>query len=402
MVAASLVAPYDLIAVGGGIGGASLALTMARRGARVLVLERETRFADRVRGEALSPWGVAEARAIGVAAHLQPGPGHELPWLDSYFEGAQISHRDIPSSTPHAAPWLAFYHPAMQEAVIDAAAAAGAEVRRGVRVRGVTSGRAPAVAVDGESPALVARLVVGADGRTSMVRRWGGFAVQRERERDVFSGVLFEGLASPSDTSVIFFTARGRIALLFPQGDGRVRAYMGYHRGAGPPASGDYDVRRFIEESIGVGVPADWFARAQPIGPLAMFDATDTWVPHPYGEGVALIGDAAATSDPTWGQGMSLTLRDVRVLADRLSAADDWDAAAHAYAAEHDCYAEIVRRVDGWYSDLLMDVSPSAEAARLRALPLFMTDQDRMVDVFSSGPEVPAGETERRRFFGEE
>jgi 2-polyprenyl-6-methoxyphenol hydroxylase-like FAD-dependent oxidoreductase len=290
----------------------------------------------------------------------------------------------------------------MQEAVIDAAAAAGAEVRRGVRVRGVTPGRQPAVTVDGEPHAVVARLVVGADGRNSMVRRWGGVEVRRARERDVFSGVLFDGLAVSADTSAIFFTTQGRISLLFPQGGGRVRAYVGFHKDANPPPPGQYDVRRFIEESIGTGIPPDWYAHAEPSGPLAIFDATDSWAPHPYRDGVVLIGDAAATSDPTWGQGMSLTLRDVRVLADLLGTGDDWETAAHAYAAEHDHYSGVVRTVDGWYADLFMAVGPDAEAARLRALPLLAVDPDRMVDVFNSGPDVPASETERRRLFGEE
>ena len=49
---------YDLITVGGGRGGASLAKAIAEHGARVLVLERETQFKDRVRGEALVSWGV--------------------------------------------------------------------------------------------------------------------------------------------------------------------------------------------------------------------------------------------------------------------------------------------------------------------------------------------------------
>jgi len=42
---------YDIITVGGGLGGASLAKAMAEHGARVLVLEREQQFKDRVRGE---------------------------------------------------------------------------------------------------------------------------------------------------------------------------------------------------------------------------------------------------------------------------------------------------------------------------------------------------------------
>ena len=52
---------YDIITVGGGLGGASLAKAMAEHGAKVLVLERETQFKDRVRGEGMMPWGVADA-----------------------------------------------------------------------------------------------------------------------------------------------------------------------------------------------------------------------------------------------------------------------------------------------------------------------------------------------------
>ena len=55
---------YDIITVGGGLGGSSLAKAMAERGAQVLVLERERQFKDRVRGEQIHPWGVAEMREL--------------------------------------------------------------------------------------------------------------------------------------------------------------------------------------------------------------------------------------------------------------------------------------------------------------------------------------------------
>ena len=57
---------YDLIVVGGGLGGAALAKAMAERGARVLVIERERQFRDRVRGEGIFPWGVIELRRLGL------------------------------------------------------------------------------------------------------------------------------------------------------------------------------------------------------------------------------------------------------------------------------------------------------------------------------------------------
>ena len=56
---------YDIITVGGGLGGAALAKAMAEHGARVLVLEREERFRDRIRGEQMSLWGVSETQELG-------------------------------------------------------------------------------------------------------------------------------------------------------------------------------------------------------------------------------------------------------------------------------------------------------------------------------------------------
>ena len=38
----------DVTIVGGGLGGSSLAKVLAERGRRVLLLERETRFTDRI------------------------------------------------------------------------------------------------------------------------------------------------------------------------------------------------------------------------------------------------------------------------------------------------------------------------------------------------------------------
>jgi 2-polyprenyl-6-methoxyphenol hydroxylase-like FAD-dependent oxidoreductase len=48
---------YDIITVGGGLGGAALAKAMAEHGTRVLVLERVQQFKDRVRGEQMHPLG---------------------------------------------------------------------------------------------------------------------------------------------------------------------------------------------------------------------------------------------------------------------------------------------------------------------------------------------------------
>ena len=59
----SLVMPgYDVITVGGGLAGSALSKSLVEGGMKVLTLERETVFKDRVRGEQIHPWGVAELR----------------------------------------------------------------------------------------------------------------------------------------------------------------------------------------------------------------------------------------------------------------------------------------------------------------------------------------------------
>lgn len=80
-------------------------------------------------------------------------------------------------------------------------------------------------------------------------------------------------------------------------------------------------------------------------GPLARFNGADHWVNHPARDGVVLIGDAAAASDPSWGSGLSLTLRHVRDLRDRILNNDDWGKAAEEYAIEHDRRYEKFRGV---------------------------------------------------------
>jgi 2-polyprenyl-6-methoxyphenol hydroxylase-like FAD-dependent oxidoreductase len=396
---------YDVIAVGGGLGGAALAKVLAEKGLRVLVLERERQFKDRIRGESMVPWGVAEAQKLGLYDLLLNTCAHQQPFF--LFAGMGPP-RDLRITTPQQLPALTFFHPAMQEVVLEAARNAGAEVWRGAAVRDVRKirGRQPAtvsVEVNGAERELSARLVVCADGRSSMGRSWGGFEPRRGKQRLLGAGVMFENMAVPEDSGYIKLNPGvQRVAVLFPQGGGRVRAYIAYGPHEIERLQGMGDADRFIEELVRSGAPPEFVTGVRPVGPLATFDMTETWVDNPYSDGLALIGDAAGSSDPTWGQGLSLTARDARVLAEKLLANDDWDAAGRAYAREHDIYFQASIATSGWQSDLFFDLGPDADARRARALPKLMSEPARFPDHVLSGPELPSGEHARRRFFGED
>jgi menaquinone-9 beta-reductase len=236
---------YDIITVGGGLGGSALAKVMAEHGARVLVVERERHFKDRVRGEAMHPWGVAEARALGIYTLLHEACGHEIPWRDTYLGPERLFHRDLSTTTPQRAAEFAFYHPTMQEVLLTAAAEAGAESRRGARVRGVKPGPIPTVAIehDGQVDELRTRLVVGADGRASLVRKWAGFAARRDPKRFLVAGVLFDDMSVSQDTAYIIYNPRlGQAVPMFPQGGSHLQRRR--HLGGAPVPAGRGASRR--------------------------------------------------------------------------------------------------------------------------------------------------------------
>jgi 2-polyprenyl-6-methoxyphenol hydroxylase-like FAD-dependent oxidoreductase len=234
------------------------------------------------------------------------------------------------------------------------------------------------------------------------VRRWAGFTVNRDPECLTVASLLFQGGNLP-DNALLWVPqfSQGKAALLFRQRESRFRVYLMFRsrERALPRLSGHARTNDFINACISCGVAREWLDKSAPSGPLAEFEGADVWVKHPYLDGVVLIGDAAAASDPSWGSGLSLTLKDVRTLRDQLLAYEDWEVAAQAYAVEHDRYYEILHRIEAWYTQLFYDIGRDADERRERA---FSRDRQNIPDILGLGPDSPCDEQARRDFFGEE
>ena len=80
---------YDVVVVGGGIAGSALSAVLAPAGISVLVLERQTEYRDKVRGEYMQPWGLAEARRLGLEETLLDAGGGHTTQLVGYDEDVE-------------------------------------------------------------------------------------------------------------------------------------------------------------------------------------------------------------------------------------------------------------------------------------------------------------------------
>ena len=350
----------------------------------------------------MHPWGVPELHALNLYDKLLKTCARQVRYRMDYRGSTLIRERDLIETTPQHSAAVDFYHPEMQEVLLKEAIDAGVEVHRGVTVTKASGGTAPEVAasIDGAEQRFPARLVVGADGRQSVVRRDGQFKVSRDPDCLRISGALFEGMGAPENAVHVFAAPTfGHVSLLFPIGGERIRAYFTTGRRTEHRAlSGPADVSDFCNYSAETGVPREWLDRAHLVGPLATFEGADVWVDHPYNSGLVLVGDAAAANDPCWGCGLSLTLRDVRVLRDFLLANDDWDMACQRYAAEHDRYYGALHRITSWLREVRYTLGPEGDRLRERALPRLADGSGP--DLWGQGPDSPSDEDARIRFLG--
>ena len=314
-----------------------------------MVLERQTSYRDKVRGEYLHPWGVAEAKQLGLDDVLLAGGGCWITEAIGYDELVPPSEAQALSITmfrPDMPGAMDLGHPQSCTALADAAVAAGVEIIRGVGEVTVASGATPTVRyeLDDVEREVSCRLVIAADGRASSVRRQLGLELHHTEARTWGAGMLASGLDSlPLHRSAL--GSEGDVHyLVFPREGGVARLYIWHaieqaQRFAGPNRQLEF-LDAFRLSCLPFG---DEIAACEPAGPCAKYQMNDTWTDKVAVPGVVLIGDAAGYNDAIIGEGLSITLRDARTVAETMLADRDWSPNAFdAYTAER---AERMRRL---------------------------------------------------------
>jgi 2-polyprenyl-6-methoxyphenol hydroxylase-like FAD-dependent oxidoreductase len=333
----------DVVVVGGGIAGLSLADALARDGQSVVVLEASLEYEDRVRGESMVPWGVAEAKALGVLpALLDAGARITETWVhyDSIVPTEMSLANPIPASMmhPESPGSVNLRHPEACAALAVRAADAGVEILRGVSDVRVVAGEHPEISAmtpTGDARVWRPRIVVGADGRNSTVRRQVGIQLERHDATHMIAGLLVDGLGDVDIAHDFLATSDDLFMASFRQHDGQVRLYLCPSVDHKDRFAGPKGLVEFLRSANFGCLPfGERLSTATPIGPLATYPGDDTWTPEPYVDGVVLVGDSAGYNSPIIGQGLSIAMRDARMVRDAVRAPDDLAGGFRAYGDE--------------------------------------------------------------------
>jgi menaquinone-9 beta-reductase len=366
----------QVVVVGGGIGGSALAISLARAGIETTILEKSTAHVDRVRGEWISPWGVAETERLGLYDLLRQAGGHHVTkhvaYGDEVDAATAISEAQDLSLFANAGfkPPLCIGHPHSCDVLNEAAVQSGVQLLRGVNDVQLTPGASPEVRFhhEGAEHRYTPRLVIGADGRNSIVRGQAGIELHRDPTHHLMAGMLVDEIEGWPESVQTLGTEDDINFLVFPQSPKRARLYICYGVDQKRRFAGADNQARLLDAFRLRCVPDSRFiANGVPAGPCNSYGNEDTWTDTPVAPGVVLIGDAAGHNDPIIGQGLSITYRDARMVRDLMLENRDWTPAIFApYVEERRERMRRLRFVATMFSILYVEFGAQARERRIK------------------------------------
>ncbi|HEY9227672.1 MAG TPA: NAD(P)/FAD-dependent oxidoreductase [Gemmatimonadaceae bacterium] len=362
----------DVAIVGAGPAGAAAACNFSRAGFRVVLIDQGHFPRDKVCGDFVGPGSLAELDRFGLASHPTFRDGNKICNGTLNIDGRIVIAAPFPSGDVRRNYGLCIPRLLLDDVIVQTAVASGARLIEDARVLGYEADTHGVTLHHQDRTGrhdLRARLLIGADGSSSLIARLVRGAKHPRRDRIVAVRAYFDGVegdASQGDL-VVNSSAFPGYYWLFPTGAKTANVGIGLLLQSWQPTKqplaqllarliqSDPIVRSRLGNATIEGGIVGW--------PLATFNARLPLV----ADRVVLIGDAAGLIDPISGEGIQYALRSARWAGETLHDAlleDDLSAASlRAYAAR--VLAEV--RYDMTVTRLMIEV------ARNRALqPLWL------------------------------
>ena len=310
----------DVVIVGGGLTGCSLALALADGRRRIVVLEARKGKNPRFNGELIHPSGVDHLEALGVLDALHDAGGVDVDGFAVVHGPTQapttLPYAEIPGS--RAAGFAIDHHDLVEVLRRAVAKQPGVELRTGERVTALLRDAERVVGVETPSGPLRAPLVLAADGRHSKVR---ALIEMPERARLISYSVAARlpdcALPVPGHGH-IFLGAPGPI-LAYPINarDARSVIDLPSDMDRGKEAVKRAILERYLDVLPAVVRPS--FDRALADEELEIAANYAIYTDECTVPGLALVGDACGCSHPLTATGMTIAQNDVRELARALA-----------------------------------------------------------------------------------
>ena len=305
---------YDVIVVGARCAGSPTAMLLARQGYKVLVVDKATFPSDTISTHLVHPPGMAALRRWGLNDELT---ATGCPPIHTYaFDMGPFTLTGRPGTADEPAS----YGPrrtVLDKILVDAASSSGAEVREGFTVEDVVvdDGRVTGIRghdKGGETVTEKAKVVIGADGRHSLVAR--NVKPEQYNEKppllagyySYWSGLPMEGRFEAYDRGTRSFA-------VWPTNDGLTLVVGGW-----PVAEFDENKKDIEGNFMKMLDLVPSFAERARAGKREdrFYGAfVPNYFRKPYGDGWALVGDAGYNRDFITAQGISDAFRDAELCA---------------------------------------------------------------------------------------
>ena len=384
--------PFDAIVVGARVAGSTTALLLARKGHRVLMVDRAAFPSDTISTHIVWQRGMNCLMEWGVADRVQSTNAPVMDTVSLDFGPFALTGK--PPAVGRAAQFVAPRRTHLDKILSDAAAESGVEVREGCTledlvvedgvVRGIRA-RSKSQGTFAES----ASVVIGADGVHSTLARLVDAPEYNAKPRlACWYYSYWSGIAS---RNIRFYTRPEQAIGCIPTNDGlccipvawlqrkfaTVKEDIESHYLAAlemaPALRDDVQTARREERFYGTGDVPNFFRK-------------------PYGPGWALVGDAGYHKDPILAQGISDAFHQASLLSHAIDVAltgrATWEEALAGYESERNASVAAIYEMNAEFASL--DPPPDETQQLLAALLGNQEDTNQFLGTMTGAVPIPA------------